>query len=71
MASVLVRICVDQAGRISGQAPVDLPPGEYAMPVAVPPKRCSAREIDLPVDDEPWDDSISLRREDLYDDQGR
>lgn len=26
---------------------------------------------DFPIHDQPWDDSISLRRDDLYDDQGR
>jgi hypothetical protein len=26
---------------------------------------------DFPIHEEPWDDSISLHREDLYDDEGR
>ena len=71
MASVLVRIRVDHSGQISGQAPVSLPPGEYAMPVTVPPAGRRNHQIELPVDEEAWDDRASLRREDLYDDWGR
>lgn len=71
MASVLVHIRVDQSGQISGRAPANLPPGEYAMPVTVPPTDTPKREIELPVDEEAWNDRASLRREHLYDDWGR
>jgi hypothetical protein len=72
MNEVRTRIQVNANHRISGIAPADVPPGEHdvAISVASPrPKRF--RLADLPIHDVPWDGSISLRREDLYDDDGR
>ena len=71
MATVMVRIHVDAQGQISGRAPATVPPGDYAAPVPVPQTGSRRHLVDLPLDDEPWDDRISLRREDLYDDAGR
>jgi hypothetical protein len=73
MATVLARLHVDEQGRVTGQVPPSVPPGDYTaslmLPAAVPP--ASRRQLNLPVHDEPWDDRVSLRREDLYGDDGR
>jgi hypothetical protein len=72
MSVIIARIHVAEDGTFSGQAPEGLPAGEQeaAITVAtVPKRRQSVRE--MPVHDEPWDDRISLRREDMYGDHGR
>jgi hypothetical protein len=73
MPTVLIRLHVDEQGRVTGHAPPGVPAGDYAVPIelpaGVPP--ASRPKLDLPVHDEPWNDSISLRREDLYGDDGR
>ena len=72
MAIVHARIRVDADGTISGKAPQGVPPGEYEAPIEVAaPKRAKRKRLDLPVHHEYWDDSISLRREDIYGDDGR
>jgi hypothetical protein len=73
MPVVNARIRVDADGTISGKAPQGVPPGEYEAPIDVgepePPKR---KHLDLPLHDcGSWDDSVSLRREDIYGDDGR
>ena len=73
MPVVHAKIRVAEDGSISGKAPRELPPGEYQAPIAVPepkpkPKR---RRLDLPLHDVHWDDSVSLRREDIYGPDGR
>lgn len=70
MATLLATLHVDAEGRVTGQVPRTVPPGDYVAPLEVP-TTSAAVELELPVDDEPWDDRISLRREDLYDDAGR
>ncbi len=74
MIEVHTRIRVDPDHRISGVAPPDVPPGEHEVTITVaqpqlPQKRF--RVTELPSHDTPWDDSVSLRREDMYDDDGR
>jgi hypothetical protein len=73
MPVVHATIRVDADGTISGKAPRGVPPGEYEAPIDVPrqkprPKR---KRLDLPLHDAAWDDSVSLRREDIYGDDGR
>lgn len=75
MTVVTTRITVSPDGTISTIPP--LPAGEYevvltaADPASPPwPGKPFTME-NFPVHSEPWDDSISLRREDLYDDEGR
>jgi hypothetical protein len=53
-----------------------LPAGDYTATIT--PTRTAPRGPgkpftmeDFPIDDGPWDDSISLRREDMYGDDGR
>jgi hypothetical protein len=66
---ITTRITVSPDGAISTAPP--LPAGEYevAITTATPKPRRSV--LDLPVHDGPWDDSVSLRREDMYGDDGR
>jgi hypothetical protein len=69
MATVLARLHVDDQGRVTGQAPPGVPPGDYTASLELPSAQLAP--LELPVDDEPWDDRVSLRREDLYGDDGR
>jgi hypothetical protein len=49
-----------------------LPAGEYTATLTVADTPQPRRSVlDLPVHQRPWDDRISLRREDLYGDDGR
>ena len=70
MTVITTRLIVAPDGTISTRA--RLPAGEHAAVITVDesaPRRRSV--LGLPVHHGPWDDSISLRREDLYDDEGR
>lgn len=74
MNEIRTRIRVGPDHTISGIAPAGLPPGEHVAVVTIsapptPEKR--SRVGDLPIHDIPWDSSISLRRADLYGDDGR
>ncbi len=74
MTDIRARIRVDPDHRISGTAPADVPPGEHEVTIIVArPQRAEKRPriAGLPTHDEPWDGSISLRREDIYGDDGR
>jgi hypothetical protein len=71
MSVVLAKIRVAPDGSISGQAPRDVPPGEYDAPIRLPEPKRGRRRLDLPVHDAYWDDAVSLRREDIYDSDGR
>ena len=77
MTVVTARIQVAEDGTISGRAPVgQVPPGEHeaAITVATPSLRRPGKLFTMenfPIHDGPWDDSISLRREDMYGDDGR
>ena len=74
---VRTRIRVGSDHRISGIASPDVPPGEHEVTITLVPSARSkppTRKFnveDLPKHDAPWDDSISLRREDMYGDDGR
>ncbi len=74
MTVITTRITVSPDGAISAATP--LPAGEHeaAITLAEAPLRRRGKPFtmaDFPVHDGPWDDSISLRREDLYGDDGR
>lgn len=78
MTVITTRIRVAEDGSFSGQAPAgQVPPGEHEVAITVtdnsPPKRPGKPFTmdNFPIDDGPWDDSISLRREDMYGDDGR
>jgi hypothetical protein len=72
MAVITARIQVAEDGTISGRVPDGIRPGEheFAINVSTTPKRRLSVK-DMPVHDEPCDNSISLRREDMYGDDGR
>ena len=67
---ITTHLIVHADGTVSIADP--LPPGEFKATitdVAAPAARRGVRE--MIVHDGPWDDSISLRREDMYGDDGR
>lgn len=74
MTVITTRLTVSPDGTVSLADP--LPAGEHIAAVTLaeprpplPRNRFSVK--DLPRHDLPWDGSISLRREDMYDDEGR
>jgi len=74
MTVISIHITVAPDGAISTATP--LPAGEYKAEVTLhdAPLRRPGKPFtmeDFPVHDGPWDDSISLRREDMYGDDGR
>jgi hypothetical protein len=70
MTVITTRLTVGPDGSIS--AADRLPQGEYAAVITVPEPPAPRRSIlNLPVHDGPWNDSVSLRREDMYGDDGR
>jgi hypothetical protein len=76
MEEIRTRIQVGPDHTITGIAPPDVPPGEHVATITITistpqiPQK-PTRVADLPVHDIPWDGSISLRREDMYGDDGR
>ena len=78
MHDVRTRIRVNGDQTISGVAPPEVPPGEHEVTITIAPLPVeqSAKKPfdvnDLPVVDlGPWPEGTSLRREDMYDDDGR
>jgi hypothetical protein len=73
MLTIRTRVTVKEDGTIEAKAPGGLPPGEHdaTISIAEPQPRRKFRIEDFPTNDTPWDDSISLRREDMYGDDGR
>lgn len=74
MNEIRTRIQVSPDHTITGVAPPDVPPGEHVATITIstaPIPQKPSRVAALPVHDIPWDGSISLRREDMYGDDGR
>ncbi|MDA8048439.1 MAG: hypothetical protein M0002_00215 [Rhodospirillales bacterium] len=73
MNEIRTRIWVGPDHRITGTAPADVPPGEHEVTInlVAGPMLKRFRLTDLPIHETPWDGSISLRREDMYGDDGR
>lgn len=73
MNALRTAIHVGPDHRITGIAPPEVPPGEHLVTIPLPPRRRmkSFRLADFPIDHGPWDNTVSLRREDLYGDDGR
>lgn len=74
MTVITTRLIVTPDGALRTATPI--PAGEHAAIITV--ADAAARDAappaslaDFPVDDGPWDDRVSLRREDLYGDNGR
>ena len=75
MTVITTRLTVAPDGAISGRAP-ELPAGEHVASIEIraPHPRLPGKPFTMDhflVHNEPWDDSISLRREDMYGDDGR
>lgn len=76
MNELRTRIEVSEDHRITGVAPEAVPPGTHEVTITVAPMAAAAprkrlRLADFPRHEGPWDDNISLRREDIYGDDGR
>ena len=72
MTIITTEIIVAPDGTMSGRAPDGVPPGRHRVSIAVADVRKPRRKVqELPVHHGHWDDSISLRRDDLYGDGGR
>ena len=74
MNEIRTRIQVAPDHTITGIAPPGVPAGKHVaiITISTPPiPEKLSRVADLPVHDTPWDGSISLRREDMYGDDGR
>ena len=73
MSVITTRIYVAEDGALSGVAPRgQIPPGEHQVTISIipaPMRRMSVR--DMPVRDTPWNEGVSLRREDMYGNDGR
>jgi len=74
MTVITTRITVRPDGTISTATPI--PTGEHAATITVgdAPLRRPGKPFTMenfPIHDAPWDDSISLRREDMYGNDGR
>lgn len=76
MNEIRTRILVDADHRITGTAPEEIPPGEHEVTITVmrQPGRNRAKPFnieDLPSHDlGPWPEGLSLRREDIYGEDG-
>jgi len=74
MKEIRTRIQVGPDHTITGIAPRAVPLGEHVATITVsasPPPEKRSRDADLRVYDTPWGGSISLRRENMYGDDGR
>ncbi len=76
MTVITTRITVAPDGTVSTATP--LPAGEYEAAITAagpaPPPPWPGKPFTMegfPLHDERWDGSVSLRREDMYDDEGR
>jgi hypothetical protein len=78
MAEIRTRVLVGPDRRISGTAPAAVPPGEHEITITLAPLPTRERPEE-PFDDDalpthdlgPWPEGLSLRREDIYDEDGR
>ncbi len=78
MNEIRTRILIGPDHQITGSVPEDVPPGEHEAVITVlpvPARQKASRPFDvnaLPVVDlGPWPEGLTLRREDMYGDDGR
>ena len=75
MKTITTRATVTSDGTLTAKLPPDVPPGEHRVTVVIDdqPGATPQRDpLELPVHDfGPWPEELSLRREDLYGDDGR
>lgn len=74
MLTVKTRVRVVD-GRLEATLPAEIPSGDHEAVIVIDAAEPAARPkfdmANFPVHDGPWDDTISLRREDMYGDDGR
>jgi hypothetical protein len=78
MNEIRARVLVGPDHRISGTAPAEVPVGEHDVTITVT-DRPAQEQIGRPLDPNdlprhdlgPWPEGLSLRREDMYGDDGR
>ncbi len=81
MKTIETLVTVSPDGVLSGQLPPGIPPGEHLVLLVLDEEAMSATAptaagphllLDFPADDVgPWPPNLSLRREDMYDDDDR
>jgi hypothetical protein len=73
VTAVRARIRVSANGRLEAEVPPTIPPGEHTALIVIEGReeRRPGRVADLIIFDGPWPDGFSLRREDMYGDDGR
>jgi hypothetical protein len=78
VAEIRTRVLVGPDRNISGTAPDTVPPGEHEATINVAPDLTRQRPGErfdveaLPTHDlGPWPEGLSVRREDMYDEDGR
>ena len=77
MTEIRTRVLVGPDRRISGTAPADVPPGEHEVTITLAPPPRGRPDDPFDVDALPthdlgrWPEGLSLRREDMYDKDGR
>jgi hypothetical protein len=73
LTTVRTRVTVKEDGTIEAKAPGVLPEGEHDAVIVIEAegRRSKFRWEDFPVHEGDWDHSVSLRREDIYGDDGR
>jgi hypothetical protein len=73
MLTVRTRVTVVD-GRLEATLPADVPSGDHEAVIVIDAAEAAPKTFDMskfPVHDAPWDETISLRREDMYGDDGR
>jgi hypothetical protein len=76
MNQIRARVVVSPDHRISGTVPEEMPVGEHEVTITVTDRSSKVgrplHPSDPPTHDlGPWPEGLSLRREDMYDDDGR
>jgi hypothetical protein len=75
MRTIETTATVGPDGTLTGQVPPEVPPGQHRVVLVIDEEPAGEEKtalFDFPVDDwGPWPESLTLRREDMYDDWGR
>lgn len=74
MKTIQTQLTVTEDGQVTLPGRLDVPPGQYDVVLVLEekPEQTKRPPLDFPVDDlGPWPEGLSLRREDMYDDDGR
>jgi hypothetical protein len=74
MLTIRTKAHVSRDGTLEVKECTKLPPGEHEAVIVVAESPTPAARFTLkgfPIHSEPWDDSVSLRREDMYGADGR